>query len=91
MIETYEQIIGELTDWRYRSYGDRGVPLRSYREHSKVVRFLPNHDPAGARAAMNGHLHRLYDGLPEIDDEPLDSTFSGSDAEPDWRNRHGDL
>ena len=56
-----------------------------------MVRFLRNHDPGGARAAMNGHLHRLYDGLPEIENEPLDSTYSGSDAEFEWRNRRDDL
>ena len=42
-------------------------------------------------SAMNGHLHRLYDGLPEIENEPLDSTYSGSDAEFEWRNRRDDL
>ena len=56
-----------------------------------MVRFLRNHDPSGARAAMNGHLHRLYDGLPEISGEPLDSTVSGPDGEPEWPNRPVDL
>jgi hypothetical protein len=56
-----------------------------------VVRFLRNQDPGGARAAMNGHLHRLYDGLPEISEEPLDSTDSGLEREPEWRNRRDDL
>ena len=91
LLESYQQVVGELTDWRYRSYSDRGVPLRSAREHAKVVRFLRNHDPSGARAAMNGHLHRLYDGLPEISGEPLDSTDSGLDGEPEWLNRRVDL
>ena len=91
LFESYQQVVGELTDWRYQSYSDRGVPLRSAREHAKVVRFLRNHDPSGARAAMNGHLHRLYDGLPEINAEPLDSTDSGADVEPDWPNRSVDL
>jgi GntR family transcriptional regulator, transcriptional repressor for pyruvate dehydrogenase complex len=91
LFENYQQVVGELTDWRYQSYAERGVPLQSAREHSKVVRFLRNHDPGGARAAMNGHLHRLYDGLPEIENEPLDSTYSGSDAEFEWRNRRDDL
>ena len=91
LLESYQQVVGELTDWRYRSYSDRGVPLRSAREHAKVVRFLRNHDPSGARAAMNGHLHRLYDGLPEISGEPLDSTDSGLDGEPEWPNRQVDL
>jgi len=86
LFETYQQVVGELTEWRYRSYAERGVPLRSAREHAKVVRFLRNQDPGGARAAMNGHLHRLYDGLPDIEDEPLDSTESGSENEPEWRN-----
>jgi GntR family transcriptional regulator, transcriptional repressor for pyruvate dehydrogenase complex len=91
LFESYQQVVGELTEWRYRSYSDPGVPLRSGREHAKVVRFLRNHDPSGARAAMNGHLHRLYDGLPEIKEEPLDSTGSSSDGEPEWPNRQGDL
>jgi DNA-binding FadR family transcriptional regulator len=91
LFENYQQVVGELTDWRYQSFAERGVPLQSAREHSKVVRFLRNHDPGGARAAMNGHLHRLYDGLPEIENEPLDSTYSGSDAEFEWRNRRDDL
>jgi GntR family transcriptional repressor for pyruvate dehydrogenase complex len=87
LFENYQQIVGELTEWRFRSYSEPGVPLRSGREHTKVVRFLRNHDPSGARAAMNGHLHRLYDGLPEISGEPLDSTDSGADGEPEWPNR----
>jgi GntR family transcriptional regulator, transcriptional repressor for pyruvate dehydrogenase complex len=91
LFENYQQVVGELAEWRYRSYSDRGVPLRSAREHAKVVRFLRNHDPSGARAAMNGHLHRLYDGLPEISGEPLDSTHSGLDGEPEWPNRQVDL
>ena len=86
LIETYQRVAGELTEWRYQSYAEHGVPLRSAREHAKVVRFLRNQDPGGARAAMNGHLHRLYDGLPEIGGEPLDSTDGGSDGEPEWRN-----
>ena len=40
---------------------------------------------------MNGHLHRLYDRLPELSDEPLDSTFSGAEVEPEWRNKRGDV
>jgi GntR family transcriptional regulator, transcriptional repressor for pyruvate dehydrogenase complex len=91
LCETYQRIVGELTDWRYRSYAEPGVPLRSGREHSKVVRFLRNQDPGGARAAMNSHLHRSYDGLAEIEHEPLDSTDSGSEREPEWRNQRGKL
>ena len=86
LFETYQQVVGELTEWRYRSYGEPGVPVRSAREHAKVVRFLRNHDPSGARAAMNGHLHRLYDGLPDIEEEPLDSTEGSGSSEPEWRN-----
>ena len=91
LCETYQRVVGELADWRYRSYGEPGVPLRSAREHAKVVRFLRNQDPGGARAAMNSHLHRSYDGLAEIGHEPLDSTDSGSEREPEWRNRRDDL
>lgn len=88
LVETYMRLVGELRDWRYDSYAVRGVPLRSAREHAKVVRYLRNHDPGGARAAMNGHLQRLYDELPNIGDTPLDSTESGVDTEPEWRERH---
>jgi GntR family transcriptional repressor for pyruvate dehydrogenase complex len=87
LIETYQQIVGELSEWRYRSYEAPGVPASSARQHGSVVRFLRNHDPAGARAAMNAHLHRLYDALPEMEHEPLDSTYGGSEREPAWRNR----
>ncbi len=87
LFKSYQQVVNELTEWRYQSYGEPGVVLRSAREHGRVVRFLRNHDPVGARAAMNGHLHRLYDGLPELEEEPLDSTYSGSKDEPDWPNR----
>ena len=83
LCETYRRIAGELADWRCRSYAEPGVPLRSAREHAKVVRFLRNQDPGGARAAMNSHLHRSYDGLAEIEYEPLDSTDSGSEVSPD--------
>ena len=91
LCETYQRVVNELAEWRYRSYAEPGVPLRSAREHAKVVRFLRNQDPGGARAAMNGHLHRSYDGLVEIGHEPLDSTDSGSEREPEWRNRRDDL
>jgi GntR family transcriptional repressor for pyruvate dehydrogenase complex len=87
LIENYQQVVTQLTDWRYESYAERGVPLRSAREHAKVVRFLRNRDPVGARAAMNGHLHRSYDALPEIKNELLDSTFSRADNEPEWHER----
>jgi hypothetical protein len=49
-----------------------------------VVRYLRNADPGGARAAMNSHLQRLYDELPDIGEEPLDLTESPSDSEPEW-------
>ena len=82
LFENYQQVVGELTEWRYRGYSDRGMLLRSAREHANVVRFLRNHDPSGARAAMNWHLHRLYDGLPKISGEParLDRQRSGRRA-----------
>jgi GntR family transcriptional regulator, transcriptional repressor for pyruvate dehydrogenase complex len=86
LIETYASVVDEIRDWRYDSYGVPGVPLRSAREHTKVVRYLRNHDPSGARSAMNGHLQRLYDELPEISDTPLDSTVGSLDTEPDWRD-----
>jgi GntR family transcriptional regulator, transcriptional repressor for pyruvate dehydrogenase complex len=85
LIETYGRIVGELREWRYQSYSARGVVLRSAREHSKIVRYLRNGDPGGARVAMNSHLQRLYDELPDIGDEPLDTTHSGPDSEPEWR------
>lgn len=85
LIENYERVVAELAEWRYRSYGTPGVALRSGREHGKVVRYLRNRDPGGARVAMSSHLQRLYDELPEIGDEPVDLTESMADAEPDWR------
>jgi len=87
LLETYNRFVGELNDWRFNSYAAPGVLRRSAREHSKVVRYLRNADPGGARVAMTAHLHRLYDELPEIDDEPLDSTESGPDFEPEWQKR----
>jgi GntR family transcriptional regulator, transcriptional repressor for pyruvate dehydrogenase complex len=87
VIETYMRIIPELREWRFQSFGLRGVPRRSTREHAKVIRYLRNRDPGGARVAMNGHLQRLYDELPEIGDTPLDTTESGLDTEPEWRGR----
>jgi GntR family transcriptional repressor for pyruvate dehydrogenase complex len=89
--ETYQRTVSELAEWRFQSYAERGVPLRAAREHGKVVRYLRNRDPGGARAAMNGHLQRLYDGLPDITEEPLDLTHSGSEAEPEWHSRQRDL
>lgn len=88
LIATYLPIVGRLREWRFESYAARGVPLRSAREHTKVVRYLDNSDPGGARAAMHGHLQRLYDELPEILDEPLDLTLSHQDSEPNWQDRH---
>lgn len=87
LIETYLRIVGDLREWRYDSFAVRGVPLRSAREHAKIVRFLHNQDPGGARVAMNGHLQNLYDELPEIGDTPLDTTESGHDTEPEWHGR----
>ncbi len=85
LAEFYERIVAEIVDWRFNSYAVPGVPRQSAREHAKVVRYLRNRDPGGARAAMNSHLQRLYDGLPDIPDVPLDLTDSGSGHEPDWR------
>lgn len=87
LVDTYEPIVARLRDWRYDSYSVRGVPHRSVREHNKVARYLDNHDPGGARVAMNGHLERLYNELPEIAEEPLDLTESWSDTEPQWTDR----
>ena len=87
LIETYLRIVGELREWRHQSFSMPGVALRSAREHGKVVRYLRNGDPGGARAAMNSHLQRLYDALPDIVDEPLDTTQSAPEAEPEWQLR----
>lgn len=87
LIENYLRIVGEIRDWRHQSFAAPGVATLSAREHSKVVRYLRNGDPGGARAAMNGHLQRLYDSLPEIAEEPLDTIHGVADAEPEWRNR----
>jgi DNA-binding FadR family transcriptional regulator len=86
LVEAYLRVAGELIDWRYQSYAEPGVSLRSGREHAKIVRFMRNQDPGGARVAMNSHLHRTYDALPEIHGEPLDSTESGFEHEPRWRD-----
>ncbi len=85
LVEAYEQVVDQIAEWRFRSFADPKVPRQSAREHHKVVRYLRNRDPGGARAAMNGHLQRLYDGLDDIAEEPLDLTDSGSDHEPEWR------
>jgi GntR family transcriptional regulator, transcriptional repressor for pyruvate dehydrogenase complex len=87
LIETYLRIVGELREWRLQSFAVPGVALRSAREHGKVVRYLRNRDPGGAHAAMNSHLQRLYDTLPDISDEPLDTTRSALEAEPEWQLR----
>lgn len=87
LVGSYQQIVAEIVDWRYDSFAVRGVPLRSAREHEKVVRYLRNRDPGGARVAMNSHLQRLYDELADIHHEPLDLTQSRPDAEPDWHVR----
>lgn len=84
LIDYYQRIVAELEEWRYQSYAAPGVPVRSAREHSKVVRYLRNQDPGGARAAMSSHLQRSYDALADIAGEPLDSSQSPSDPEPDW-------
>ncbi len=85
LAEVYERIVTEIADWRFKSFAVPGVPRQSAREHAKVVRYLRIRDPGGARAAMNSHLQRLYDGLPDIPEVPLDLTDSGSGNEPDWR------
>ncbi|MGI5126294.1 FadR/GntR family transcriptional regulator [Pseudonocardia sp. CA-107938] len=84
LLDTYVPIVERIREWRYDSYSGRGVPLRAAREHDKIIRYLNNDDPGGARAAMNSHLQRLYDELPDLVEEPLDSTESWSDAEPQW-------
>jgi DNA-binding FadR family transcriptional regulator len=87
LVLSYQQIVTEIVELRYESFAVRGVPLRSAREHEKIVRYLRNRDPGGARVAMNSHLQRLYDELADIHHEPLDLTQSRPDAEPDWRLR----
>jgi GntR family transcriptional regulator, transcriptional repressor for pyruvate dehydrogenase complex len=85
LIAEYEQIVADLEEWRYQSYATPGVPRQSAREHTTVVRYLRNHDPGGARVAMNSHLQRSYYALADISGEPLDPSQSPSDPEPDWR------
>jgi GntR family transcriptional regulator, transcriptional repressor for pyruvate dehydrogenase complex len=85
--QTYHGIIGEMTEWRYQSFARPGVARRSARQHGKVLRYLRNHDPGGARVAMNGHLQWLYDELPDIGEEPLDTTESTVGQDPEWRGR----
>lgn len=72
LIPTYEQVVGELAEWRLRSFAEQGSSLRSAREHARIVRFLKNRDVAGIRTAMTNHLGRLYLSLPDLDEEPLD-------------------
>jgi DNA-binding FadR family transcriptional regulator len=87
LTETYNRIIGGLADWRYDSYASPGTPRRSARDHGKIVRFLRNHDSGGARVAMDAHLQRLYDQLPEMDDEPLEGPEIVVSLETDWHRR----
>jgi DNA-binding GntR family transcriptional regulator len=63
------------------------VARRSARDHGKVLRYLRNQDSGGARVAMNGHLQRLYDELPDIGEEPLDTTEGAVGQDPEWRGR----
>lgn len=84
LIDTYRQLVLKFEDWRRDSYKVPGVPIRSGREHAKIVRFLRNRDSGGARSAMNAHLQRLYDELSDIAEEPLDSTVLPGESEPEW-------
>lgn len=84
--EAYCRVIRDLQEWRERSYGDGTVCRRSWREHERVVRYLNARDSGGAARAMDAHLQRLYDELPDLPDEPLDTMESAREA-PTWRSR----
>jgi len=86
LADAYERIVAEISEWRFRSFAQPDVPRQSAREHVKIVRYIRSGDPGGARAAMNSHLQRLYDGLPEIPGTPLDLTGGPSEREPEWRS-----
>ncbi|MGH3615896.1 MAG: FadR/GntR family transcriptional regulator [Pseudonocardia sp.] len=89
LIETYRGLIGELDESRRQSFSRIGMSVRSAREHTKIVRYIRNRDPGGARMAMNSHLQRLYDEIADIDHEPMDTTHSGPEAETEWHDRGG--
>jgi len=72
LVTNYLDVVAELSQWRRQSYGSAGIARRSAREHSRVIRYLGNGDPDGARGAMKGHLLRVYYEIAEITETPLD-------------------
>ncbi|MGH3565151.1 MAG: FadR/GntR family transcriptional regulator [Pseudonocardia sp.] len=72
LVTNYRDVVAGLSEWRRQSYGSAEVARRSAREHSRVIRYLGNGDPDGARGAMKGHLLRVYYEIAEITETPLD-------------------
>lgn len=87
LVTNYLDVVAELSEWRRQTYASPGVARRSAREHSRVIRYLGNGDPDGARGAMNSHLLRVYYEIADITETPLDLGPSRADVQPEWRRR----
>jgi GntR family transcriptional regulator, transcriptional repressor for pyruvate dehydrogenase complex len=87
LVTNYLDVVGELSEWRRGIYHAPGVARRFAREHGRVIRYLGNGDPDGARAAMNSHLLRVYYEIPDIRETPLDSGGPRPGEPREWRER----
>jgi GntR family transcriptional repressor for pyruvate dehydrogenase complex len=85
---SYQSLEPQLRDFRWHSYANREVHLRSVNDHNQIVWFLRRGDHAGARAAMTTHLLGLYQELATAegtDAQATLATYVGDDDEPNWR------
>jgi DNA-binding FadR family transcriptional regulator len=87
LVTNYVEVVGELSEWRRGIYQPPGVARRFAREHGRVIRYLGNGDPDGARSAMSNHLLRVYYEIPDIRETPLDSGGPPPSARREWRER----
>jgi len=87
LVTNYLDVVAELSEWRRQTYASPGVARRSAREHTRVIRYLGNGDPDGARGAMHSHLLRVYDEIADIVETPLDLGSARPDVQPPWRPR----
>ncbi|MDQ3153792.1 MAG: FCD domain-containing protein [Actinomycetota bacterium] len=93
LIATYRMLVGDLAEFRRRSFTVRETIARSATGHDTVVMFLKRRDSAGARTAMVSHLLALYQEVQSVEyadapGEPAQlTTFVGVENEPEWPQR----
>jgi GntR family transcriptional repressor for pyruvate dehydrogenase complex len=61
ILSLIDSIVGVLREQRLSIFKVKGGPERGQYHHKRILEAIENHDPAGAREAMRGHLRQVRD------------------------------